>query len=122
MPTEPQPLTVAELVRRAVEVVDPDGVHESASQLLARFEDDDEPVIGALAFEDRLDSAREAVDPQDADPAAAMAVAVIRYLSFRRDEIEGRREDVLRLAARAEFDGDPPAQVADWLSDEGVVL
>lgn len=52
----------------------------------------------------------------------AMTVAVVRYLQHRRDEVGDSREDILRLAGRAEFDGHPPEPVADWLDAEGVVL
>jgi hypothetical protein len=46
--------------------------------------------------------------------------AVATYLAFRRTEIERDREELLRLAARAEFDGHPPEPAADWLADQGV--
>ena len=49
-----------------------------------------------------------------------MCGAVITYLAFRRDEVGDERTDVLRLAARAEFDGAPPQLVRDWLESEGV--
>src|SRR6059058_5243639 len=49
-----------------------------------------------------------------------MCGAVVTYLAFRRDEVTDVREDILRLAARAEFDGSPPQLVADWLESEGV--
>ena len=29
-------------------------------------------------------------------------------------------EELLTLAARAEFQGDPPQPIADWLTDRGV--
>ena len=120
MPTEPAPVTVAQIVHRAALVCDPEGLNDGVSHLLARFEDDDEPVVGAIAFDQRLDEAAGAVDPQREDPAVVMAVAVIRYLAHRRDELGDVRENILRLAARSEFDGRPPAEVLDWLTAEGV--
>ena len=42
------------------------------------------------------------------------------YLAHRRDELEDDPVDVLRLAARAEFNGNPPANVANWLDEVGV--
>ena len=122
MPTEPEPVTVAQIVHRAALVCDPEGVNDGVNDLLARFEDDDEPVVGAIAFDQRLDEAAGAVDPQGEDPALVMAVAVIRYLAHRRDEVDDVREDILRLAARAEFAGKPPAEVLDWLTAEGVSI
>ena len=36
--------------------------------------------------------------------------------------MDDRRQEILRLAARAEFSGDPPAPVRAWLADEGVEI
>jgi hypothetical protein len=119
MPTEPQPLTVFEVVRRAVEVCD-DGTSEGLDDLLLRFEDDDEPIAAVNNIEDRLS---EALGPPDADELEApltMARAVITYLAYRRDEIDEGPVELLRLAARAEFDGHPPEHVARWLAVQGV--
>jgi hypothetical protein len=49
-----------------------------------------------------------------------MARAVITYLAHRRDEMDADAEDLLRLAARAEFGGNPPDAVARWLAERGV--
>jgi hypothetical protein len=49
-----------------------------------------------------------------------MAAAVTVYLAHRRDEVDEDPVDVLRRAARAEFDGNPPANVANWLEAAGV--
>ena len=51
-----------------------------------------------------------------------MAIAVILYLAHRRDELEDDAETVLRLAARAEWSGKPPAAVQNWLDERGVVV
>jgi hypothetical protein len=49
-----------------------------------------------------------------------MAQAVVLYLAHRLDEFEDDPERILRLAADAEFDGDPPEAVRRWLeTDEG---
>jgi hypothetical protein len=34
--------------------------------------------------------------------------------------VDGSREDLLRLAARAEYDRKPPDNVRDWLDGQGV--
>jgi hypothetical protein len=60
------------------------------------------------------------VDPQDEDPATVMTVAVATYLAYRRTELGRDRKELLRLAARAEFDGNPPELVAGWLDAQGV--
>jgi hypothetical protein len=122
MPTEPQPPTLAQIVHRAAEVCDPAGSEEGVSQLLARFEDRDEPVTAVADVETEIAEHKGAVDPQDEDPAVTMAAAVAVYLAYRRDELSEEREEVLRLAARAEFDGHPPPPVADWLAAQGVTL
>ena len=51
-----------------------------------------------------------------------MCGAVVTYLAFRRDGISDVREDVLRLAARAEFPDGIPEHVRAWLEDEGVAV
>jgi hypothetical protein len=49
-----------------------------------------------------------------------MAAATILYLARRRDELHDDPDKILRLAARAEWRGDPPGSVRSWLSDPGV--
>jgi hypothetical protein len=121
MPTEPQPLTLAQLVNRAAEVTDPDGADEDVVQLAERFEDADWPVSGILdGIEPRMAEAAGALDPQGDSPGLQMTVAVTVYLAYRRDEIGYHPHDILRLAARAEYDGHPPQSVANWLQQLGV--
>jgi hypothetical protein len=112
--------TVAEVVHRAVEVVDPTGAEDGPAALLERFQDRDDPVTGVPAIEEELAEAKGAVDPQDEDPAAVMTAAVATYLAYRRTELDRDREDLLVLAARAEFDGNPPEPVAGWLDAQGI--
>ena len=83
--------TVHDVVHRAVEVCDPEGTSDAAAALLERFEDRDEPVTAAGDIEEELAEAKGA-DPRE----------------------------LLVLAARAEFDGDPPEPVASWLAERGV--
>jgi hypothetical protein len=45
---------------------------------------------------------------------------VILYLAHRRDELGEEPVELLRLAARAEFHGKPPAHVQRWLSEQGI--
>ena len=121
-PTEPQPPTVSEVVHRAVEVCDPDGTDDALADLLDRFVDDDTPITAVADVDQLLAERKGAVDPQDEIPSVTMAVAVASYLAHRRDEVADVREDILRLAARAEFDGRPPEPVAAWLEAEGAVV
>lgn len=70
---------------------------------------------------DRLEEARRAADPEGDVPAVTMAAAVANYLAYRREGTSEGREDLLRLAARAEFEGGrPPEEVANWLRGQGV--
>jgi hypothetical protein len=121
MPTDPEPVTLAEVVHRAVQVVDPSG-SEGLDDLLARFEDADEPLsaVQAESAAQRIAEEAGALDPQAEDPAVQMAAAVATYLAFRRDEVDEEPGALLELAARAEFDGQPPEPVRGWLADQGI--
>jgi hypothetical protein len=123
MPTDPEPVTLAEAVHRAVVVVDPDG-DAGLEDLLVRFEDDDEPLDSTSAeiAEQRIAEEAGKLDPQAEDPALQMAAAVATYLAYRRDELDEEPQRLLELAARAEFDAHPPAGVEDLLAERGVQL
>lgn len=120
MPTEPQPVTLFEVARRAVEISDPTASDERLSDLLLQFEDADEPITAVENLEERVALAVEGVDVEVEDPAVSMAAATILYLARRRDELGDEPHKILRLAARAEWKGDPPETVRDWLADRGV--
>ena len=115
MPTEPETLTLAEVARRAVDVVDHEAADDALTSFLARFEDRDEPVTAVEQPDELFAEAAGAIDPDD--PALQMAAAVAGYLSFRRDELDEPPDELLRRAAAAEFDGSPPPAVAGWLSE-----
>jgi hypothetical protein len=71
------------------------------------------------------------VDPQGRDRAV---VELARRFSDADEPVRGvldsleerlawgADEDLLRLAARAEFEGNPPERVVTWLSERGVEL
>jgi hypothetical protein len=120
MPTEPQPLSLADLARRAVQVCDPDDVDAVLGDYLIQFEDADEPITAVQNLEERIALAAEGVDAGVEDPSIAVANAVVLYLAHRRDEFDDDPDDILRLAARAEWQGNPPEAVVDWLADRGV--
>ena len=121
MPTEPQPVTLAQLVHRAAEITDPEGADDDVVQLALRFEDADWPVSGILeTIEQRMAEAAGTLDPQEDSPGLQVAAAVAVYLAHRRDELQEDPAHVLRMAARAEFDGKPPANVANWLQTAGI--
>jgi hypothetical protein len=120
MPTEPQPITIAQVVHRAAEIVDPDGADDDVTEFLRRHEDADEPVTAIDDIDQRLTEAAGALDPQEDAPRLQVARAVAVYLAFRRDELSDEPDDILRLAVRAEYDGNPPALIANWLDEVGV--
>jgi hypothetical protein len=111
MATDRTLVTVSELVRRAAAIVDPGGDDPAVVELVSRFEDDDEPVRGVLdSLEERL------AWGADEDPPIVMAQALVLYLAHRLDEVDDDDEELLRLASRAEFDGQPPEPVEAWLA------
>jgi hypothetical protein len=120
MPTEPEPVTLFDAAKRAVQVCDPEDRDAVLGDFLAQFEDADEPISAIQNVDERVAVALEGVDFDVEDPAVQMAGAVIVYLAYRRDEVNDDPEDVLRLAARAEYKGDPPEPIRDWLADRGV--
>jgi hypothetical protein len=114
--------TVFEVVQRAVAVCDPDGDDELIADFLAAYEDRDEPVT-ALDERDRtFFETAERVAGVLPSAGVEMAAAVATYLAFRRDEISDDDDDLLRLAARAEYGDDPPDELRDWLRDAGVTV
>ena len=118
MPTEPSTPTLSQIVRRAAEVTDPG--NELVEELQQRTEDADEPVTAIEDIDERVAEEVGRIDPEGDDPVLAMTAAVAVYLGHRRDELGAGRDDLLKLAARAEFDGTPPDDVASWLAAEGV--
>jgi hypothetical protein len=120
MPQAPNPLTVAQLVRRAVAICDPADEDADLGDFEVQLEDDDEPVSAVENLEERLAVAEEGADVLLEKPAVMMATAVALYLAYRPDELRGDPEHVLRLAARSEWKGDPPSAVVEWLQERGV--
>ena len=121
MPTEPDPVTLAQLVHRAAEITDPAGADDDVTELMQRFEDADWPVSGILeSIEQRMAEAAGTLDPQEDSPGLQVAAAVAIYLAHRRDELDEDPSHVLRMATRAEFDGKPPENVANWLQSAGI--
>jgi hypothetical protein len=122
MPTEPAPLTVFEAVKRACEVVDPDDDDELIGDFERAFEDDDEPIRAVDDIEERISDALADLDPAANNGALSVAAAIVVYLRFRRDESNADPIELARLAARAEWRGDAPEPVIEWLADRGIKL
>jgi hypothetical protein len=120
MPMEPPPITLFDVAKRAVEICDPTDSDDRLDRLLLQFEDADEPVTAIENLEERVAIAEEGADVDLEDPAVSMAAATILYLAHRRDELGDEPSKILRLAARAEWNGDPPYGVRDWLAERGI--
>jgi hypothetical protein len=117
VPTEPPVLTLAEAVRVATDAVDPDGADDRVADLRQRFEDRDEPISALTeSIEATMAEATRSLDVEGDDPALTLAGAVVTYLAFRHDNVDEPPERLLQLAADAEFDGHPPADVAAFLA------
>jgi hypothetical protein len=117
MPTDRDLITLSDLVRRAAAIVDPPGDDAAVEEFAVRFEDADQPVRGVLdGLEERV------MWGVDEDAPIVMAQAVTLYLAHKLDEFDNPPENILRLAARSEFDGRPPENVIAWLADQGVTV
>ena len=111
--------TVADVVRRAVEVCDPDGTDVALARLAEQFEDDDEPVSAVQNLEERLAIAAEGADYDAENPAVSVANAVVLYLGSHGGEASFDRDpdELIRLSVRAQWHGDPPEAVVDWVGE-----
>ena len=79
--TRSDPPSLADLVHRAGEVVDPEGSNDGVWDFADRFADSDEPVGAEPAFvEEQIAETKGAIDPQDEDAQVTLAAAVATYL------------------------------------------
>ena len=109
--------TVSDVVRRAVELCDPDDVDQVLGRLEEQFEDDDEPVTAVENIDERLAIALEGTDVEGENPAVAVAGAVVRYLAERPGQMaSGDDAGLVDHAVRAQWRDDPPGYVEDWLA------
>jgi hypothetical protein len=74
-----RPVTLFEIVKRAVDIVDPDDDDPDMGQLEEVFEDADEPVTGIENLEERVALAIEGIDNEVESPAVSVAAATILY-------------------------------------------
>jgi hypothetical protein len=122
MPTEPAPTTLSEVVRRAVEICEPDGLSGDMERFMLEFEDRDEPISSVEDLPGEMNTALERGAEGVVDPGLRMAAAITTYLGFRRDAITDDDVEIMRLAARAEWEGHVPDDVARWLEEQGIAL
>lgn len=102
---------------------DPDEREQALGRFAEQLEDDDEPITAVDNLEERLALASEGADYEITDPAVSVANAVVLYLASKprghgADERDPQR--LMRLAARAQWRGDPPTDVVEWLGARGV--
>jgi hypothetical protein len=109
--------TVAEVVTRAVELVDPEDVDEALGHLQRQLEDDIEPITAVDNLEERLALALEGVDYDIENPAVSVASAIVLYLAAHPGELDAAHSEggVLTRAVKAQWGGHPPAAVQRWL-------
>jgi len=110
--------SVSDVVRRAVEICDPDDVDQVLGDLEEQFEDDDEPITAVENIDERLAIALEGTDYEGENPAVAVAAAVVRYLADHPGEVDGGAdaENTIRHAVEAQWHRDVPGFVEDWLA------
>jgi hypothetical protein len=115
---EPRTPTVSDVVRRAVEVCDPEERDDALARLQAQFEDDDEPITAVANIEEKLADALEEVDYEAENPAVAVASAIVLYLAKHHGQADydGNPDELIRLSVRAQWRGDVPAFVQRWLA------
>jgi hypothetical protein len=109
--------TVAEVVTRAVELVDPDDVDQALGHLQRQLEDDTEPVTAVENLDERLALALAGVDYDVENPAVSVASAVVLYLGAHPNELDSPHpgRGVLTRAVKAQWHGHPPEDVQRWL-------
>ena len=103
MPTDRTLISLSDLVRRAVAIVDPPGEDAAVEEFAVRFEDADQPVRGLI------DSIEERVMwGVDEDAPIVMAQAVTIYLAHRLDEFDNTPEHILAHARQPSSTAIPP--------------
>ena len=117
---DPRPVSLFDVVKRAADVVDPDDEDAIVGDFEQAFEDDDEPIAGLDNVEERVAEVLARLDPAVNNGSLSMAGALTVYLSYRRDELQAEPAQLIRLAVRAEWEGEPPAAVTDWLDERNL--
>jgi hypothetical protein len=110
--------SVSDVVRRAVELCDPDDVDPSIGRLEQQFEDDDEPITAVENLEERMAIAVEGADYEAENPAVAVASALVFHLAAHPREVDSDEDpdQVIRRAVKAQWPHGAPRSVEDWLT------
>ena len=118
MPESIDALSVSDVVRRAVAIVDADD--PITPELLVAFEDDDRAAVGLGApLWDELRTTAEGLAPEATSGATATAAAVAFFLSTQ-PEGGADRAATIRAAVRVAWEGNTPDHVSGWLAAQGL--
>jgi hypothetical protein len=120
LPDPIEALSVSDVVRRAVAIVDPDAADPIAPEVLLAFEDDDRAAVGlGGSLWDELRTTAEGLDPEGTSGATATAAAVAFFLSTQPEGGPGDAATI-REAVRVAWQGNAPDHVRAWLADQGL--
>jgi hypothetical protein len=122
MSRQREPISLFDVIRRAVDVADPDRADARLGDLLEAFEDDDEPVSGVDQLDEVLAESELDLDVDGDDPGIALAIALARYLAHHLREMGADDDRLLTEAVRWQWHGHAPAGVTDLLSERGVTI
>jgi hypothetical protein len=121
-PRDADPVSLFDVVRRAVEVADPEGGDPALGDFLKAFEDDQEPVSGVDQLDEVLAEAELDLDVDGDDPAVALAVGVARYLAHHRGALEQADERLIAETVRWQWHDHAPEAVLDLVAERGIAL
>ncbi|MGH2891400.1 MAG: hypothetical protein ACRDNJ_17425, partial [Solirubrobacteraceae bacterium] len=79
MPTDPRPVSLFEVVKRASQVVDPDDEDAVVGDFELAFENDDEPISALGDVASRVATVLANLDPAVANGSLSMAGAITVY-------------------------------------------
>jgi hypothetical protein len=122
MTRDADPVSLADVIRRAVDAADPDASDPSVGNLAEEFEDDDEPVSGVDQLDEVLANAELDIDVDGDDPAIALAIAVARYLAHHRGALDADDEHLISQAVRWQWHDHAPDAVGDLLAERGIAV
>jgi hypothetical protein len=111
MSRDADPITLFDVVRRAVEAADPDLSDPNLGDFLKEFEDSREPVSGVDQLDEVLAEAELDLDADGDDPEVALAVAIARYLAHHRGALGEDDEALREQAIKWQWHDHPPAGV-----------
>lgn len=114
-------ITVADVVKEAVALVDPHGTDPACRALELAYEDDDRPAVGVIDTlrEELASTVEDGLDPEQDDAPVEVAAAVAFFLATK-PRGGSNDEATIREAVRVRWHDDVPENVSDWLEAQGV--